>query len=330
MGGSIRVAIDNAEQGKRWLIRLQPLPFLIGRHPECNLCLSLPEISRKHALIFERKGELWIKEFGSTNGTFINRSRISNEQPLHTGDVLHFSSLEFRVAYKPIVEQYTGQFDIDGTVCKSRMELSHEFSEQEEDFLSMLRLGAVTTNFQPVFSLPEKKVVAYEALGRGAFASLPESPMPLFSLARSLRKEIELSEMFRNVAVRRAVAIGNQPIFFNTLPVEMNISSLGRSLSCLRETAPHLPLAMEVHEAAATYPKLMREVRSLLTQMDMRLLYDDFGAGRARLLEIIKVPPDILKFDISLIRCPCKKSSSIKPPFPSDHPDESIEFGFRG
>ncbi|MEX0916283.1 MAG: EAL domain-containing protein, partial [Wenzhouxiangellaceae bacterium] len=30
--------------------------------------------------------------------------------------------------------------------------------------------------------------------------------------------------------------------------------------------------------------------------------YDDFGAGQARLQELVEVPPDFLKFDIALVR----------------------------
>lgn len=291
-----------AEQGKRWMIRLHPLPFLIGRHPACNLCLSLTEISRKHALIFERDGQLVVKEFGSANGTFLNRERIVREQPLHDGDVLHFSSLEFRVACKPTFEQLTAQFDTDGTICKSSIKLSQEFNKNEADFLAMLRLSAVTVHFQPIFTLKDQRLIAYELLGRGSHANLSTSPLPLLSIARSLGKEIELSELFRNVGIKRALAMGNHPIFFNILPVEMNFAFLRQSLLRLRKIAPHLPLAIEVHEAAATDPAMMRELRILLNEMDMQLLYDDFGAGQARLVEIIKVPPDILKFGICLIK----------------------------
>ena len=35
---------------------------------------------------------------------------------------------------------------------------------------------------------------------------------------------------------------------------------------------------------------------------DILLVYDDFGAGQARLLELADVPPDFLKFDRSLIQ----------------------------
>ena len=32
------------------------------------------------------------------------------------------------------------------------------------------------------------------------------------------------------------------------------------------------------------------------------MAYDDFGAGQARLIDLIEVPPDYLKFDICLVR----------------------------
>ena len=34
----------------------------------------------------------------------------------------------------------------------------------------------------------------------------------------------------------------------------------------------------------------------------MGLAYDDFGIGQTRLVELVKTPPDFLKFDMSLIR----------------------------
>jgi EAL domain-containing protein (putative c-di-GMP-specific phosphodiesterase class I) len=46
----------------------------------------------------------------------------------------------------------------------------------------------------------------------------------------------------------------------------------------------------------------MRELRANLISLDMGLAYDDFGAGQARLNELAEVPPDYIKFDVSLIR----------------------------
>ena len=39
-----------------------------------------------------------------------------------------------------------------------------------------------------------------------------------------------------------------------------------------------------------------------MRDLDIKLAYDDFGAGQARLVDLAKVPPDYLKFDIALIR----------------------------
>ena len=46
----------------------------------------------------------------------------------------------------------------------------------------------------------------------------------------------------------------------------------------------------------------MRELHAELRELDMRLAYDDFGAGENRLVELVEAPPDFLKFDISLVR----------------------------
>jgi EAL domain-containing protein (putative c-di-GMP-specific phosphodiesterase class I) len=43
-------------------------------------------------------------------------------------------------------------------------------------------------------------------------------------------------------------------------------------------------------------------LRRQLNDLSIELAYDDFGAGQARMLDLVEVPPDVLKFDISLIR----------------------------
>ncbi|ORY77925.1 hypothetical protein LY90DRAFT_399308, partial [Neocallimastix californiae] len=53
-------------------------------------------LSRAHAEIWNDKGKILIKDVGSSNGTFINGKRISEEGQqsaafeLHTGDILEF------------------------------------------------------------------------------------------------------------------------------------------------------------------------------------------------------------------------------------------------
>ena len=72
----------------------------IGRHSGCNLTIQSNNISRKHAVVFLRNGEYYIKDLGSTNSTRVNgikvdESVLRNEDKLDLGDVrIIFSEYE--------------------------------------------------------------------------------------------------------------------------------------------------------------------------------------------------------------------------------------------
>ena len=42
--------------------------------------------------------DLQVRDLGSTNGTFLNRTRISEDTTLRDGDLVHFAEYEFRVS----------------------------------------------------------------------------------------------------------------------------------------------------------------------------------------------------------------------------------------
>jgi EAL domain-containing protein (putative c-di-GMP-specific phosphodiesterase class I) len=74
------------------------------------------------------------------------------------------------------------------------------------------------------------------------------------------------------------------------------------SLSKVRTMATNTKIALEIHEAAVTDPAFMRRLHDSIKDLDIKLAYDDFGAGQARLAELIEARPDFVKFDIGLIR----------------------------
>ncbi len=80
---------------------------------------------------------------------------------------------------------------------------------------------------------------------------------------------------------------------------------------------PSLKITLEIHEAAVTecrYDAASSLRRSKTWHIGMA--YDDFGSGQARLIELMEVPPDVLKFDIALTRevhrAPFKRKQMLK------------------
>ncbi|MCI0642883.1 MAG: FHA domain-containing protein [Gemmataceae bacterium] len=83
-------------QGQRLPITLSQ--FTIGRDPQCNLRPASAMISKRHCAILIRDGKVFLRDFDSTNGTFVNEVQIKGEAPLKNDDVLKVGPLEFKVA----------------------------------------------------------------------------------------------------------------------------------------------------------------------------------------------------------------------------------------
>jgi adenylate cyclase len=59
----------------------------LGRSGANTIVLDSPKVSRRHALIhLQNIGELWLIDFGSSNGTFLNKRRIHHPIRLSDGD----------------------------------------------------------------------------------------------------------------------------------------------------------------------------------------------------------------------------------------------------
>jgi ABC-type multidrug transport system ATPase subunit len=66
--------------------------MVVGRSSPCDIVLNEPMISGRHAVIERRGATWWIRDLGSTNGTFIGGRRIDGEVTVGEGDVIGFGS----------------------------------------------------------------------------------------------------------------------------------------------------------------------------------------------------------------------------------------------
>ena len=60
----------------------------VGRASGCQVALTDPTVSQLHARIFRRDGKLYVEDLGSSNGTFVNRKKVSSAVAIRKGDRL--------------------------------------------------------------------------------------------------------------------------------------------------------------------------------------------------------------------------------------------------
>ncbi|HEX4416039.1 MAG TPA: EAL domain-containing protein [Lacipirellulaceae bacterium] len=273
-------------------VRVDSLRFIVGRKPGASLCIPSPTVSREHAELTVVDRGILLRDLGSTNGTFVNGTRIHEPCTVHHSDLLQFGQVVFRV-----VQQCTesGPQTIQEDSCDRALALIQ--------FDQLMTQRAVTPHVQPIVKMENRQVWGAEVLARSRFFGLKD-PHSMFAAAKVLNLEGELSRILREEGVRCGQILPtDHALFVNTHPVEMDdLDLMLFSLSELRELEPRRPLMLEIHEASVTCGDQMRNTRAALKDLQIGLAYDDFGAGQARLVELVDVPPDYLKFDMRLVQ----------------------------
>ena len=288
------------------MVRLTAFPFFVGRDAGCDLPIASAATSRQHAVIdLDIGGSLRLTDLNSGNGTFVNRAQIYGSVLLGDGDVVHFGTTEFRLRQ---VEQNVfdalATSDSSQTVLVGREPaLSEHFVLLERQFIDMLDARAVHTALQPIVHARDGRLKAFEILGRGQISGLPQTPIDMFVMAGRLGKEVQLSEAFRWAGLTAAATFApNATLFVNVHPREMFTEALYRSLLLLRAMVPTVQLVIEIHETAVTQIADVKAMALRLQEINVQFAYDDFGAGQARLVELVDAPPHYVKFDMGLIR----------------------------
>ncbi|MFK7987451.1 MAG: EAL domain-containing protein [Sandaracinaceae bacterium] len=292
-------------------VALSRSPFRIGRSDAAELVLRSPRVSKLHAevvLAEEAEAEArWapsshfvLRDLGSRNGTFVNGERVER-QTIRPGDVLHVGHQEIRFV---LARPTPSEFGDDATLGGLGTEEEELRLRATRDLYRIISGKAVQAVFQPILRLADEGIVGYEALGRATLPSADYDATSLFAIAADRGRADELSRLMRTVACADVPHLppGVPRVFMNVHPDEMTQAGLIAELERASALVGERILVAEIHEGAITDPAAMRRLRTELHQRGMELAYDDFGAGRSRLMELAEVPPDYLKLDMRLIR----------------------------
>jgi predicted component of type VI protein secretion system len=71
--------------------------FVIGRDPQCHLRPASAVISKRHCALLVRDGKVFLRDFDSTNGTFLNDAPVKGEVEVKPDDRLKVGPLLFGI-----------------------------------------------------------------------------------------------------------------------------------------------------------------------------------------------------------------------------------------
>ncbi len=66
-------------------VRLTDQPVTLGRSQDSTIVLDDDYVSSRHARFFPRDGQWLVEDMGSTNGTYLDRAKVSEATPVKIG-----------------------------------------------------------------------------------------------------------------------------------------------------------------------------------------------------------------------------------------------------
>ena len=84
-GGRLRVIEPAERKGQTYDLADE---LTVGRAGGCQITLEDTYVSQLHARVFRRDGQLYVEDLGSTNGTYLNRKKVTAPIAIRRGDRL--------------------------------------------------------------------------------------------------------------------------------------------------------------------------------------------------------------------------------------------------
>jgi EAL domain-containing protein (putative c-di-GMP-specific phosphodiesterase class I)/AmiR/NasT family two-component response regulator len=157
------------------------------------------------------------------------------------------------------------------------------------------------TEFQPILRAGDGALFGYEALARCGEPGFAR-PVELFAAAGELERSIELGRHLRADVARRIHEAPPQAVFLvNVDPEQLADAALLEGREPLAAHAARVVIEITERESLHQTEDLGRRVAALRAR-GYRIAVDDLGAGYAGLNSLVLLEPDVVKFDMELVR----------------------------
>jgi EAL domain-containing protein (putative c-di-GMP-specific phosphodiesterase class I) len=154
--------------------------------------------------------------------------------------------------------------------------------------------------YQPIVSWEKRKVFAFEALVRTSEPAIP-NPGALLDAAERLDRLLDLGRAVRNCVAPMVASAPSECVFVNLHTRDLLDEQLFSPDAPLSKVAERVVLEITERAALDDVPDSRARV-TRLRSLGFRIAIDDLGAGYAGLTAFAQLEPEVVKFDMSLIR----------------------------
>lgn len=92
---ALRIVEPAAQKGRTFPLGDE---LTIGRAAGCSITLDDTYVSQIHTRVFSREAKIFVEDLGSTNGTYLNRAKVSGPMVMQKGDRLQVGSTVMELA----------------------------------------------------------------------------------------------------------------------------------------------------------------------------------------------------------------------------------------
>jgi pSer/pThr/pTyr-binding forkhead associated (FHA) protein len=90
-------SLDNPEEGRGKIFVPPNSRLIVGRSPECDICIHDTMLSRRHAAFFADKAHIFIETMGAQAGVSVNGEPVDGRVRLRTRDVVSMGHARFEI-----------------------------------------------------------------------------------------------------------------------------------------------------------------------------------------------------------------------------------------
>ncbi len=176
---------------------------------------------------------------------------------------------------------------------------------ETRDLHALIHRGAITTVYQPIFQIADRKIIGYEALSRGPGGEF-HSPDALFAMAARTGLTPALDALCQRSAARTLPPLPDDvALFVNASPLSFVNGAFDAGRFTAQFTDAGLKPAQVVIELTerssiedfTAFGKTMRKLK----KCGFRLAIDDVGSGFSSLQTISETEPEYIKIDRALV-----------------------------